>query len=433
MEGNLTASVRGGRRLQLAVAILGMVMIAPLQYAWTLFAEPLSEEHVWSLAAVQVGFTVFVIFQSFTQPVTGSLIDRFGPGPSVAVGAVLAGAGWIAMGLAGSLPVLYAAYAAVGVGAGIVYAASIGTALRWYPDRRGLAVGLVTAGFGAGALPFIPLLDGMVTARGTTTGFVVSGAVIGAVLLACAALLRHPPPAMPPARSAVVPTIADPSSSAPSVDASPSTHLGLTTARGLGDRVAQYSPVQMIRTGRFWLIFVMYLCMATGGLLVTANLKPFALSLGVASGVIVTALAVAQIPNGLSRVVWGWVSDRIGRLQTMVIAFAANGLLLALLPFVGDVPAALIVLTPLVMFTWGEAFALIPAVTADTFGTEHAAANQGVMYTAKGFGGLFGGALAAWLAATFGWTTVFLTAAGMALAAAAGAALLLAAARRRAA
>lgn len=414
MEARSAAPVRR-RRLQLAAAILGMVMIAPLQYTWTLFAEPLSEEQTWSLAAVQVGFTVFVLFQSFTQPLTGGLIDRFGPGRSVAAGAVLCGVGWVLMGLTGSLPALYAAYAAVGVGAGIVYAAAVGTALRWYPDRRGLAVGLVTAGFGAGALPFIPVLDALLTRRGTSVGFLVSGAVVGVVLLGCAAVLRHPP-------RAVTAVGADPGRRAAG-------HAGDSLPGRRDEEPGEYSPFEMVRTWRFWVIFVMYLCMATGGLLVTANLKPFAASLGMASGIVVAALALAQVPNGLSRVAWGWVSDHIGRLPAMVVAFAANGLLLALLPFAGDVPAGLIVLTPLVMFTWGEAFALIPAVTADTFGTRHAAGNQGVMYTAKGFGGLFGGALAAWLAVTFGWTTVFLVAAGMALAAAAGAGLLLAARR----
>jgi len=410
-----TGAVLRGRRLQLAAAVLGMVMIAPLQYTWTLFAEPLSEEQTWSLAAVQVGFTVFVVFQTFTQPVTGGLIDRFGPRVPYAVGAVLVGAGWSAMGLVDTLPLLYVAYAAAGVGAGVVYAGSIGTALRWYPDRRGLAVGLVTAGFGAGAAPFIPALDALVTAHGTTAGFVISGVVMGVGVLACAAVLRHPP-------AAVSPAAGPPALDAPPPDPPPA-------AAGRDARRAQYSPGQMVRTGRFWLIFVMYFFMATGGLLVTANLKPFATSLGVAAGVVVTALALAQIPNGLSRIVWGWVSDRFGRLPTMAVAFAANGVLLALLPVVGDVPAGLILLTALVMFTWGEAFALIPAVTADTFGTDHAAANQGVMYTAKGVGGLFGGALAAWLAATFGWTAVFLTAAAMALAAAGGALVLLRASR----
>ncbi len=424
MEGNDRPVGLGGRRLQLAAAVLGMVMIAPVQYSWTLFAEPLSEERTWSLAAVQVGFTVFVVFQAFTQPVSGGFIDRLGPRVPYAVGAVLVAVGWGAMGFVHSLPLLYVAYAAAGVGAGIAYAGSVGTALRWYPDHRGLAVGLVTAGFGAGAALFIPGLDALIAAHGTTIGFVVSGLVIGVVLLACAAVLRHPPaPAAAPAAVAGEPAPMSPAAT------EPASLSALGPARPSPRR--QYTPLEMVRTRRFWLVFFMYLAMATGGLLVTANLKPFATSLGIASGVVVTALAVAQIPNGLSRIVWGWVSDRLGRLVTMVVAFAANGLLLATLPFVGDVPVGLLVLTPLIMFTWGEAFALIPALTADTFGTDHAAANQGVMYMAKGVGGLFGGALAAWLAASFGWTVVFLTAAALALAAAGGALVLLLGARSR--
>jgi len=410
VERSDRGSSLGGRRLQLAAAILGMVMIAPVQYSWTLFSEPLSEERAWSLAAVQVGFTVFVAFQAFTQPVSGGFIDRLGPRAPYAVGAVLVGVGWCVMGLVDTLALLYVAYAAAGVGAGVVYAGSVGVALRWYPDHRGLAVGLVTAGFGAGAAPFIPALDGLVAAYGASVGFVVSGLVIGVVLLGCASVLRHP--------SATV--------AADGTSHDPSSHQVAH-----GSRPRQYAPLEMVRTGRFWLVFFMYLAMATGGLLVTANLKPFATSLGIASGVVVAALAVAQIPNGLSRIVWGWVSDRLGRLQTMVVVFAANGLLLAALPFLGDVPVGLVVLTPLVMFTWGEAFALIPALTADTFGTDHAAANQGVMYMAKGVGGLLGGALAAWTAATFGWTVVFLAAAALALAAAGGALVLLVAAHSR--
>lgn len=388
-------AVLKGRWLQLAVAVVGMMAIAPLQYSWTLYTSPLADDVGWSLASIQLGFTLFVVAQTFLQPVGGYFFDRFSPRFVYAVGGVLAGGGWALIGVARSLPELYVFYALAGVGAAIVYVGSLGSAARWFPHhRRGLAVGMTAAGFGSGAAPFIPFVNRSISQYGPHVVFVVTGVASVIVIVACALVMRRPP------------------QEAPSIVAS-------QTDTAPGDH--SLKPWQLLSVPRFWLVYGMFLCMATGGLVVTANVKPFAQSLGYSSALIVAVVTLQQILNGFSRVFWGWISDRIGRYSSMFIAFGLNAVFLALTPILGRTSVGFLVLIPLVLFTWGEIFSLFAALTVDLFGAAYAASNQGLMNTAKGIGALLAGGLAGWMAASLGWTPVFVSAAALAAAAAVGA------------
>jgi len=454
--------------VQLGAALVAMVCIAPLQYAWTLFTTPLEQAHPWSLPQVQLAFTFFIVAQTLSQPLGGYFMDRRGPRPAFVAAAVLITVGWGGLGLADSRPVLYALYALAGIGAGIVYAGAIGTGIRWFPGRRGLALGLIAAGFGIGAAPFTPLVHRLLESHGLAAAFGVTALVSGGAVLAVGLVLKVPsagqavgggrpagqavgggrpaghttaavvatvdadgsaPLPAPPSTAAVSSATPAVSSSTAFGPAACSSAPGADSTAAAGDTIpvadAQpaahdgLAPLGLLRLGQFWLAFVAFFFMATGLLILTANTRPIGEDFGIAASVIVVALMLQQLLNGASRVVWGWVSDHAGREPTMTVAFALTGLFLCLIPVFGSWPPAFVVLTALVYFTGGEMFALFPALTADRFGSRYAAANQGMLYTAKGLASLAGGAFAAWLAVTQSWTVVFALAGAMAFSAAA--------------
>ena len=191
------------RLVQLVAGIVCMVMIANLQYGWTLFVSPIDQKYHWGRAAIQVAFTIFVLTETWLVPIEGWLVDRFGPRIVVLVGGVLVGIAWAINSIADSLTMLYVAAAIGGIGAGAVYGTCVGNALKWFPDRRGLAAGLTAAGFGAGsALTIIPI-QGMIQSPATKRPFCgsVSARVVVVVLLSL--LLRAPQAGEVPASTRV--------------------------------------------------------------------------------------------------------------------------------------------------------------------------------------------------------------------------------------
>lgn len=385
------------RWIQLSACVLAMMAIANLQYAWTLFTLPLAESLGVRLSAVQLAFTLFILAETWLVPVEGYLIDRFGARRIVTLGGVLVGLGWIGSGLADTLWAaefwrgLYFWYTLGGVGAGAVYGASIGTALKWFPDRRGLAAGLAAGAYGAGtALTVLPI-QAMIDASGYRAAFITWGVIQGLVVMGAAQLLAAPPAGWQPVRGLRLP----------------------------GSRVVQAAasstPWQMVRTGTFWTMYVMMAMVAFGGLMVTAQLKPIAATFGLDKHVLawgVTALGFAlildRILNGITRPFWGWVSDHIGRYNTMAIAFTLEALgILALLQLLHH-PVWFVVLSGLVFFAWGEIYSLFPAAIGDVFGPKYATTNYGIQYTAKGTASVFAGwGAAALVEASGSWLPVF--------------------------
>src|SRR5258706_9925234 len=205
MEGTVTTSTteaissratasEATRWGQLIFGIICMVMIANLQYGWTLFVNPIDQKYHWGRAAIQVAFTIFVLTETWLVPVEGWLVDRFGPKIVVLVGGVLVAISWVINSLADELGTLYIAAAIGGIGAGAVYGTSIGNALKWFPDRRGLAAGLTAAGFGAGsALTIIPI-QGMIQSSGYQATFLWFGLGQGIVVVVLSLLLSAPRP-----------------------------------------------------------------------------------------------------------------------------------------------------------------------------------------------------------------------------------------------
>ena len=380
------------RWFQLGASVVAMIMIANLQYAWTFFVPPLQTGTGWKLSDIQFAFTLFILFQTWVQPLDGWLIDRLGPRGFMSAAGLLCGLGWAGLGYATSLPMLYVLYCAAGMGAAFVYSASIGSALKWFKDRRGLAAGIMAAGFGGG------------------TGAVRSHhlpADRGARLPVDLRRDGHHSRTRHPDRRAVHAASAR----------GDGRRLKLTSAASTQVGKRQFTTPEMLRVPQFYVLYVMFVLMATGGLLVTANAGPMAKSWGFSASVLTLAGSLSPLANAVSRIFWGMVSDRIGREPTMVIAFVLQAICLFLVVAFGRLSANWFVFTlVLVYFTWGEIYSLFPSTSGDYFGVRHGTSNYAVLYTAKGVASIIGGWVGAKLFEHFGsWSVGFYGSAAMAL------------------
>jgi OFA family oxalate/formate antiporter-like MFS transporter len=387
--------------MQLFMGIVCMAMIANLQYGWTLFVNPIADKHGWSRAAIQVAFTIFVLTETWLVPIEGYLVDRFGPRPVVLVGGLLCGIGWVLNSFAGSLTMLYVAAAISGVGAGAVYGTCVGNALKWFPDRRGLAAGLTAAGFGAGSALTILPITAIIKSSGYEAAFLYFGVGQGVIVMLLAMALTDP-------RHVVSSLLKDKANRA-------STHVPQTRR--------DYAPMEVLRKPVFWVMYVMFVMVAAGGLMATAQLAPIAKDfqimdvpvnlLGLVLPALTFALTIDRVLNGITRPFFGWVSDRIGRELTMFIAFGLEAVGILALYKLGSDPVAFVILTGIVFFAWGEIYSLFPSTCADTFGSKYAASNAGMLYTAKGTAALLVPFSSLLTAATGNWHAVFIIASAM--------------------
>ncbi|RBA23372.1 oxalate/formate MFS antiporter [Herminiimonas fonticola] len=398
------------RWVQLIIGIICMGLVANLQYGWTLFVTPMDNAHHWGKAAIQLAFSIFIVTETWLVPIEGYLVDKFGPRPVVAGGAICAGLGWVLNSYATSLPMLYTAAVISGIGAGCVYGTCVGNALKWFPDRRGLAAGLTAAGFGAGAAITVIPIANMIKEAGYEHTFFTFGIIQGVAIFIAALLLVKP----------VVPK-------------------GVVVARNLATKV-DYTTKQMLKTPVFWVLYVMFVLVSSGGLMATAQLGPIANDFGIAAlpmtlfgatlPLLTMTLSIDNVANGLTRPLCGFVSDKIGRENTMFIVFIGEGLaLLGLMQF-GHNPYAFMVFAAMVFLCWGEIFSIFPAICADTFGGKFAAGNSGTLYTAKGTSALLV-PFASVLAAGGNWNRVFIVAAIVTVGAGLSAKFILAPMRKR--
>jgi OFA family oxalate/formate antiporter-like MFS transporter len=366
-QSSAPGSPRGGRWWQLIVGIICMSMIANLQYGWTLFVNPIAERHHWTKPAIQVAFTIFVLVETWLVPIEGWLVDKYGPRIVVLAASFLVALSWVLDAHATTLPMLYFAAAVGGIGGGAVYGTCVGNALKWFPDRRGLAAGLTAMGFGGGsALTVIPIAA-MIKASGYEATFIYYGIGQGVIVFAMAWFLRAPGEDF-------------------KVTARPGHQQGVSAR--------QYAPIEMLKTPSFWVMYVMFVLMAAGGLLATAQLGPIAKDYGIADiptsilgftlPALTFALSLDRVLNGVARPVFGWVSDHLGRENTMFIAFVLEGAGILALSQFGRNPVAFVLLSALVFFAWGEIYSLFPVTCADAYGRKFATANAGFLYTAKG-------------------------------------------------
>lgn len=378
------------RWFQLSASLVAMIMIANLQYSWTLFVRPIQHSMGWKLSDIQWGFTLFILCQTWVQPLEGWLIDRLGQRVFITLAGVLCGLGWAGLSGAKTLPELYALYATAGIGASLVYGASMGSALKWFRNRRGLATGIMAGGFASGASLFIPVIARIIAADGYRAAFLRTGVFQGVAIVVVAQFLRMPP------REAA-------------------TTAAATAKSRIGTH--QFTTAEMLGTGHFYLLYVMFLLMGIGGLLVTAQVGPIAATWGFAPATLVLAATLSPLANGGGRVFWGQVSDRIGREKTMLVAFTIQAACLSLVVTIGRTSPLWFIVTLLATyFTWGEIYAIFPAALTDYFGTRNATSNNCVLYTSKGVSSIVAGGLAAKLFESHGtWTPAFAGSAVLAL------------------
>jgi MFS transporter, OFA family, oxalate/formate antiporter len=383
------------RWIQLIVCILCMILIANLQYGWTFFVNPIAKTHGWSLASIQFAFSIFIALETWLTPVEGWIVDSLGPrlGPKlvVAFGGIMVALGWIINSYAQSLEMLYLGAVIGGIGGGAVYATSVGQAVKWFPDRRGLAVGLTAAGYGAGtAISVIPI-TATIASAGYEAAFFWFGLVQGGLVFLLAWLLRGPE------RDEVA---------------------GVGVAK-VAQTNRSYTPLQVLSTPVFWLLYIMFVMVSASGLMATAQLAPIAKDFHVDTvillGLATLSLAgiVDNLANGAARPLFGWISDNIGRENTMVIAFGLGGVAYWLLGTLGHEPWAFVVFAALIFLTWGEIFSLFPSTCTDTFGTKFATVNLSLLYTAKGASAFLVPIANLVKDATGGWHMVFVVTAIM--------------------
>jgi MFS transporter, OFA family, oxalate/formate antiporter len=378
-------STTSTRWIQLVLGLIAMMSISSPQYGWAFFTKSLQDSLGVQLSTLQWTFTILIVLQTFFSPAQGYLIDKFGARLLIASGCLLSGLGWIAAGYVTTITGLYLTYGLFcGIGTGIVYVGVVGLMVRWFPDRRGFATGIVAAGYGFGALlTNTPIYD-MIASRGYQHTLIVFGIILGIVGASAALLLRLP--------------TADDVLPKPAVEVSS----------------AGTAPMQMLKTKVFWLMFIMMTMMSTGGLMIISQFGAFSRDFGV-TGVTVLGMAalplalnIDRITNGLTRPFFGWVSDRIGRENTMAIAFLLEAASVTLMVLLRDNTLAFVLLSGVVFFGWGEIFSLFPSTLTDTFGAKHATTNYGWLYIAQGVGSILGGPLAALLREHTGsWIPVF--------------------------
>jgi OFA family oxalate/formate antiporter-like MFS transporter len=380
------------RWLQLIMLIGCMVLIANLQYGWTLFVRPMNQAHGWAIADIQIAFSIFVALETWLTPVEGWLADKIGPKLVVAFGGILVAIGWIINSQADSLMMLYFGAVISGIGAGSVYATAVGNSVKWFPDRRGLAVGLTAAGFGAGAALTVIPIQAVIAADGYAAAFFWFGLVQGAIVFILAWFIRAPEPGQVPSAKAAQ----------------------------VIQSTQSYSPGQVLAAPVFWILYVMFVMVSASGLMATAQIALIARDYHVADSVILLggttltiALLVDNVLNGAARPLFGWISDHIGRENTMAIAFSLGGVAYWLLGSAGTSPWAFVVFAGLIFLTWGEIFSLFPSTCTDTFGPKFATTNLSLLYTAKGASALLVPVANLVTVATGSWHAVLLVTAIM--------------------
>jgi OFA family oxalate/formate antiporter-like MFS transporter len=382
-----TDSEHRGHWAQLIIGIVCMAMVANLQYGWSYFVDPMSKLQGWTRAEIAGAFSFFVLAETWLVPVEGWFVDKFGPRIVVTIGGVLVAIAWTLNSMASSIPMLYAGAVIGGIGAGAVYGTCIGNAVKWFVGRRGLAVGLTAAAFGAGSAATVVPIIYVIDKYGYQSAFLWFGLAQGVVVLIVSQLLRAPAAALKPLAAVHNPQ----------------------TRRS-------YSPMEVLQTPLFWLMYVMFVTVASGGLIVTAQFASIAADFGVAKtninliGITGTVLIVAaiidNILNGLGRPFFGWISDKIGREETMAIAFILDAVAIWSLAQYGHSPVMFVICTAAIYFTWGEIYSLFPSTCTDAYGPKYATTNTGMLYTAKGTASLLV-PLTAYVAAKGDWNTVF--------------------------
>jgi MFS transporter, OFA family, oxalate/formate antiporter len=363
-------SPSGYRWIQLILGIICMASVANLQYGWTLFVLPIQHQWGWTKAEIQVAFSIFILLETWLVPFEGAIVDRIGPRWMILAGGVATFLAWFIDSHATSLAMLYLGGAIAGFAGGAVYGTSVGNALKWFPDKRGLCAGLTAAGFGAGAAVTIAPIRAMIASSGYQHTFFVFAIIYGVIIVVVSNFIRAP-------RAQDVPAT-----------------VTIKLAHGTED----LPPSRALLSPIFWIMYLMFFLVAAGGLMSAAQLAPIAhergiantpiILFGISTSAIVAALTLHSITNGLGRPLNGWISDHIGRANMMGLAFGIEAVCIAAFGFFGTSAISFVITDALVFLFWGDIFSLFAATVGDAFGRQYVTVNYGIMYTAKGVASL---------------------------------------------
>jgi OFA family oxalate/formate antiporter-like MFS transporter len=389
-----TVEAKSFRWLQLAMGIACMAMIANLQYGWTLFVDPIDAKYHWGRAAIQLAFTLFVLTETWLVPVEAWFVDKYGPRIVVMFGGVMIAIAWVLNSYAASLTLLYVAAVFGGIGAGSIYGTCVGNALKWFPDRRGVAAGATAAGFGAGAAITVVPIAQMIASSGYQNAFLTFGIGQGLIVFVLAIFIRKPSQVMAVTKK----------------------QLNLPQTR------IDFTPPQVLRSPIFWVMYLVFVMVAAGGLMTAAQIAPIAHDFKIANepvslvgfqmAALTFAISLDRIFDGFGRPFFRWLSDTIGREHTMFIAFGTAALMVLTLSVFGHIPIVFVLATAVYFGVFGEIYSLFPATSGDTFGAKYATTNNGMLYTAKGTASLLV-PLASLVATIYGWQAVFVIAVGL--------------------
>jgi OFA family oxalate/formate antiporter-like MFS transporter len=347
-------------------------------------------------------FTLFVVFQAGSQFPVGWWRDRHGPRTLSLLAAVLAGGGYIGLSYATTVWQIYLLYSLGAVGVGIVYTVAVNTALKWFPDRRGMTTGVGTMAFAAGSALVVPFVRANATSTSYPTVLRTLGVVIGLGIFLGAFLLQDPP------------------------DGWETDDESEVTVDG-----RQYTWREVLRTWQFWLMYGMFIAVSGAGLMLTAKVVSFADALGLTAVTATASATVLPVAGGVGRLLLGDLSDRVDRERAMAASFTLCGLGLVAVVYFAQRGSALGFLGSVVVttFFWSPQYTLFPSVVGEYYGSTHSSANYALLYSGKMWGGVFGGAVAGWVVSQTSWSVAFLTGGGLAIAAGVGALALHAPAR----
>ncbi|WP_276300922.1 OFA family MFS transporter [Halorussus lipolyticus] len=377
---------------QVAAAAVMMGLISPYQYVWSSIESPIARSLELDPTGLGFVFTLFVIFQAGSQFPVGWYRDRHGPRKLTLLAGVLAGGGYVGLAFADQLWQLYLLYSLGAIGVGIVYTVAVNTALKWFPDRRGLTTGVGTMAFAGGSALFVPYVRANATVGGYPDVLRNMGILIGAGILVGAVVLRDPPTGWAGATDGGENSDSD-------ADATEPAH-----ARG-----KQYTWREMIRTWQFWLMYAMFIFVSGAGLMLTAKVVSFAQNVELNAVTATAGATLLPIAGGVGRLVVGDLSDRVDRERAMAISFTLCGLGLFAVVWFGVTQTSLGFLSAVVIatFFWSPQYTLFPSVVGDYYGQKHSSANYALLYSGKMWGGIFGGGVAGWLVTQTSWPTAF--------------------------
>jgi len=375
-QRNIPADARGSSRgMILAASFIIMMIISVYQYSWFLFAYALQEEFHWSLATIGLTFTVFAYGATFVQPFSGFIADTYGPRMVSIFASVVVGAGLIVSSFATTPLVLYVFYGMGGLGVGILYGVSTACAVKWFPDRRGFATGLVVFGFGAGTALLNLVIQHFLETVGVQHTFFFIGILMIVILVPLSLFYRYPDENERPR------------------------HAGAT---GQDTVERRYRPQEMVRTPQWFIMYFSFIVTVSVVLVFGAQMKSMAKEFNLSKGAFTVLMVLFPLGNGLSRVVAGAISDIVGREKTMSLFYSFLGIAILLLVAFGDVPVLFIMIVFIAALLGGSPFALYPATVGDYYGTAYSTTNYGVTYTAKAWAGLISGWLSGYLVMQYG-------------------------------